>query len=93
MLRRFLFTLVGEPVRDPAGADVHHCAVGLTDHLAIVGVTEAGAAFHIDHLTQAGLLSWAKMGEDPYPTVVDTLGALTGRELVNGTEEDFVPIE
>ena len=30
---------------------------------------------------------------DPYPSVVDTLGALTGGELVNGTEEDFVPIE
>ena len=30
---------------------------------------------------------------DTYPTVVDTLGALTGGELVNGTEEDFVPIE
>jgi hypothetical protein len=24
---------------------------------------------------------------------VGTLGALTGGELVNGTEEDFVPIE
>ena len=32
-------------------------------------------------------------GVDPYPSVVDTLGALTGGELVNGTEEDFVPIE
>jgi hypothetical protein len=32
-------------------------------------------------------------GEDPYPSVVDTLVALTGGELVNGTEEDFVPIE
>ena len=39
------------------------------------------------------LNSWAKMGEDSYPIVVDTLGALTGGELVNGTEEDFVPIE
>ena len=39
------------------------------------------------------LTSFAGLGEDPYPTVVDTLGALTGGELVNGTEEDFVPIE
>ena len=26
-------------------------------------------------------------------SAVDTLGALTGGELVNGTEEEFVPIE
>ena len=39
------------------------------------------------------LTSFAGLGEDPYPTVVDTLGALTGGELVNGIEEDFVPIE
>ena len=39
------------------------------------------------------LTSFAGLGEDSYPTVVDTLGALTGGELVNGTEEDFVPIE
>ena len=39
------------------------------------------------------LTSFAGLGEDPYPSVVDTLGALTGGELVNGTEEDFVPIE
>ena len=38
------------------------------------------------------LTSFAGLGEDPYPSVVDTLGALTGGELVNGTEEDFVPI-
>ncbi len=31
--------------------------------------------------------------KDPYSTVVDALGALTGGELVNGTPEDFVPIE
>ena len=39
------------------------------------------------------LTSFAGLGEDPYPSVVDSLGALTGGELVNGTEEDFVPIE
>ena len=39
------------------------------------------------------LTSFEGLGEDPYPTVVDTLGALTGSELVNDTEEDFVPIE
>ena len=39
------------------------------------------------------LTSFAGLGEDPYPSAVDTLGALTGGELVNGTEEDFVPIE
>ena len=39
------------------------------------------------------LTTWATLGEDPYPNVVDTKGALTGGELINGTEEDFVPIE
>jgi len=39
------------------------------------------------------LTSFTGLGEDLYPTVLDTLGALTGGELVNGTEEDFVPIE
>ena len=38
------------------------------------------------------LNSWVKMGEDTYPDVVDTLGALTGGKLVDGTEEDFVEI-
>ena len=38
------------------------------------------------------LTSWVKMGEDTYPNVVDTLGALTGGELIDGTEEDFVEI-
>ena len=41
----------------------------------------------------ADLNSWVKMGEDTYPDVVDTLGALTGGTLVNGTEDDFVEIE
>ena len=40
----------------------------------------------------ADLNSWVKMGEDAYPAVVDTLGALTGGELINGTEDDFVEI-
>ena len=39
------------------------------------------------------LTTWAKLGEDPYPTVVDSIGTLSGGTLVNGTEEDFVPIE
>ena len=39
------------------------------------------------------LNSWVKMGEDTYPNVVDTLGALTGGSLVDGTEDDFVEIE
>ncbi len=33
------------------------------------------------------------LGKYPYPTVVDALGALTGGERDNATEEDFVPIE
>lgn len=39
------------------------------------------------------LSTWAKLGEDPFPTVVDTLSDLTGGELKNGTESDFVVIE
>ena len=31
--------------------------------------------------------------QDLNDSAVDTLGALTGGELVNGTKEDFVPIE
>ena len=38
------------------------------------------------------LTSWAKFGEDTYPNVVDVLGALTGGELIDGTEDDFVEI-
>ena len=39
------------------------------------------------------LSTWAKLGEDPFPTVVDTKGDLTGGALINGTESDFVVIE
>jgi len=39
------------------------------------------------------LASWAMLGEDTYPTVTDTKGALTGGELMNGTSDDFVVIE
>ena len=39
------------------------------------------------------LASWAKLGEDVYPLVTDTKGALTGGELMNGTPEDFVVID
>ena len=38
------------------------------------------------------MASCVKMGEDTYPNVVDTLGALTGGTLIDGTEEDFVEI-
>ena len=38
------------------------------------------------------LASWAMLGEDTFPTVTDTKGALTGGELMNGTEDDFVEI-
>ena len=38
------------------------------------------------------LNSWVKMGEDTYPNVVDTLGALTGGAFVGGNENDFVEI-
>ena len=38
------------------------------------------------------LTSWAKMGEDSFPTVKDTIGAMSGGELIGGNEEDFVEI-
>ncbi len=36
--------------------------------------------------------SYAKLGEDTFPTVTDEKGVLTGGALVNGTAEDFKPI-
>ena len=41
----------------------------------------------------ADLTSWAKFGEDTFPAVVDTKGAMTGGTLVNGQPDDFVVIE
>ena len=38
------------------------------------------------------LTSWAKMGEDVYPSVVDVIGTMSGGSLIDGTEEDFVEI-
>ena len=38
------------------------------------------------------LTSWAKFGEDTYPTVSDTLGQLEGGELIGGNENDFVEL-
>ena len=38
------------------------------------------------------LTSWVKMGENAFPEVTDTKGAMTGGALINGTEEDFVEI-
>ena len=38
------------------------------------------------------LTSWVKMGEDAYPSVVDTKGVMTGGSLVDGNEDDFVEI-
>ena len=40
----------------------------------------------------ADLTSWIKMGEDTFPTVSDTLGAMTGGALIDGNEDDFVEI-
>lgn len=51
-----------------------------------VSETYNDASFYAD------LTSWIKMGEDTYPTVNDTLSAMTGGELIGGTEDDFVEI-
>ena len=59
----------------------------LVDEYFQVNNTYDQASFYGD------LTSWAKLGEDPFPTVVDTLGALTGGELKNGQENDFVELD
>ena len=59
----------------------------IIDEYFAVQETYDQASFYDD------LSSWAKLGEDPFPTVVDTKGDLTGGELINGTESDFVVIE
>ena len=64
--------------------------MGTTDRLSYF--QSVGEAYD-EQTWYPDLDSWAKMGEDPYPTVVDTVGGLTGGALINGTEEDFVPIE
>ena len=64
--------------------------MGTTDRLSYF--QSVGEAFD-EQTWYPDLNSWAKLGEDPYPNVVDTVGGLTGGELINGTEEDFVPIE
>ena len=37
----------------------------------------------------ADLTTWAKLGEDTYPTVTDQKGNATGGSLVNGAANDF----
>ena len=64
--------------------------MGTTDRLSYF--QSVGEAYD-EQTWYPDLNSWAKLGEDPYPTVVDTVGGLTGGALINGTEEDFVPIE
>ena len=64
--------------------------MGTTDRLSYF--ESVGEAYD-EQTWYPDLNSWAKLGEDPYPTVVDTVGGLTGGALINGTEEDFVPIE
>ena len=64
--------------------------MGTTDRLSYF--QSVGEAYD-EQTWYPDLNSWAKLGEDPYPTVVDTIGGLTNGELINGTEEDFVPIE
>ena len=39
------------------------------------------------------VVTWAKLGEDEYPAIVDTLGNMQQGELINGTEDDFVLID
>ena len=59
----------------------------IVDEYFAVQETYDQAGFYDD------LSTWAKLGEDPFPTVVDTKADLTGGALINGTESDFVVIE
>ena len=62
-------------------------ATDLHSHFESIGEEFSEQSWYSD------LTSFAGLGEDPYPSVVAIFGALTGGELMNGTEEDFVPIE
>lgn len=64
--------------------------MGTTDRLSYF--QSVGEAYD-EQTWYPDLGSWAKLGEDPFPSVVDTKGGLTGGALINGTEEDFVEIE
>ena len=46
----------------------------------------SGAEFYTD------LVAYAKLGEDTYPAVTDTIGNLTNGELINGELDDFKDI-
>ena len=54
---RFGFGTTWQALGDPAGADVHHRAVGLSADLQKVWVGCPGPALHIEHLGQVGLLA------------------------------------
>ena len=58
----------------------------LVDEYFQVNETYDESSFYAD------LTSWAKLGEDSYPAVVDQKGAMTEGELLYGTEDDFVEI-
>ena len=54
---------------DPAGADVHHRAIGLAADLEKVRIAEPGSTLHVEHLGQIGLLPWLVNGHhiaDPH---------------------------
>ncbi len=61
-------------------------ATQLLEYFESIGEAYDEATYYPD------ISTWAKLGEDTYPTVTDTKGALTGGTLENGTEEDFVVI-
>lgn len=57
----------------------------------LVEYFQTGEAFTTMEL-YSDVTSYAKLGEDTFPTVTDEKGALTGGALVNGTAEDFKDI-
>lgn len=57
----------------------------------LVEYFQTGEAFTTMEL-YSDVTSYAKLGEDTFPTVTDEKGVLTGGSLVNGTAEDFKDI-
>lgn len=49
---------------------------------------QTGEAF-AEHEYYPDLTSYCRLGEDAYPAVVDSIGNITGGELVNGAADDF----
>lgn len=93
---------VGKPFTGVGGSGFsgYNLEAGV-NNLIVSGITMTGP--QLDEYFQTGeefaamelyadVVSYAKLGEDTFPTVTDEKGVLTGGVLVNGTAEDFKDI-